>query len=140
VADRQWVLTLPWKRRGLLVYKPDLVGGLLGVVIDVLSRWYRREVPQEKTGAVTAIHRFDSALRHNLHFHILMPDGAWVGGLEVGGELLTLTCGVVAYQFDPAGSEPSSGDPRRAGPSRPGSNHALMDRNQLLPLTSAPAR
>jgi hypothetical protein len=78
VAHRQWVLTLPWKRRGLLVYKPELVGGLLGVVIDVLSRWYRREVPQGKTGAVTAIHRFDSALRHNLHFHILMPDGAWV--------------------------------------------------------------
>ena len=49
VAHRQWVLTLPWKRRGLLVYKPELVGGLLGVVIDVLSRWYRREVPQGKT-------------------------------------------------------------------------------------------
>jgi hypothetical protein len=42
---------------------------------------------------VTAIHRFDSALRHNLHFHILMPDGAWASTLAKTSHLLLAKTG-----------------------------------------------
>ena len=36
--------------------------------------------PLAKTGAVTLIQRFGSALNLNIHFHMLFLDGVYIGG------------------------------------------------------------
>ncbi len=80
VATRQWVLTVPWKRRLLLARYPALLTGVHGVAMRILSRWYARQAnaPKEgKTGSLTAIQRFGSALNLNLHFHAIFLDGVY---------------------------------------------------------------
>ncbi len=47
-----------------------------------ISSWYRarakrRGIAEPRTGCVTFIQRFDSALRLNAHFHMLWPDGVF---------------------------------------------------------------
>ncbi len=37
---RQWVLTVPWRRRWQLARHHDLVKGVLGIAIDAISAWY----------------------------------------------------------------------------------------------------
>jgi hypothetical protein len=90
VPVRQWVLTVPWHRRFLLARRPDLARGVLSVALGVLFRWYaeRARAPREgRCGAVTVVQRFGSALNLNLHFHLLIPDGAWVPGPSGGPPL-----------------------------------------------------
>jgi len=83
-ATRQWVLTVPWKRRWLLARRPKLAGGVLRVALDVVERWYRRRAgaPLGRGGSVTAIQRFGSDLRLNLHFHVVALDGVYVRGAD----------------------------------------------------------
>ena len=83
VPVRQWVLTLPWPRRFLLARRPELARGVLAAGLGVIFRWYAecaRSPCDARCGAVTIVQRFGSALNLNLHFHILIPDGAWVLG------------------------------------------------------------
>ena len=83
VGLRQWVLTVPWPRRWLLARRPDLARGVLGVAIRTLSRFLTRRAaarghPGGRTGSITVVQRFGSALNLNLHFHILSTDGVYV--------------------------------------------------------------
>jgi putative transposase/transposase-like zinc-binding protein len=84
VATRQWVLTVPWKRRWILARRPDLAGGVLGVACKRIEAWYRRATGRSdgKSGAVVAIQRFGSALNLNLHFHIVHLDGVYSRGAD----------------------------------------------------------
>ena len=80
VATRQWVLTVPWKRRWLLARRPDLASGVHRVAMGVVERWYRTEAGagrEGRTGSVTVIQRFGSALNLNLHFHAIFLDGVY---------------------------------------------------------------
>jgi hypothetical protein len=77
VAVRQWVLTVPWKRRWDLARSQLWVRGVLKILVRRVQRHYRRrlKLPQSETGSVTVVQRFGSALNLNVHFHVLMLDG-----------------------------------------------------------------
>ena len=81
-ATRQWVVTVPWRRRWLLARRSDLAEGLLQVALRCIARWYRDETGRHggQTGSITAIQRFGSALTLNLHFHVIHLDGVYDRG------------------------------------------------------------
>ena len=79
---RQWVLSLPFPLRFLLATNPTLISRVLGIVYRVIAAHlikqagYRHQ--SARTGAVTLIQRFGSALNLNVHFHMLFLDGIYV--------------------------------------------------------------
>ena len=79
VAVRQWVLTVPFRRRWLLARRPELAGGVLKVALREVTRWLRATsgLARGRSGSVTAVQRFGSALNLNLHFHVLALDGLY---------------------------------------------------------------
>ena len=87
VATRQWVLTVPWKRRWLLARNPDLANELVGIALGVVEAWYRAaaRAPAGRGGSVAIQQRFGSALNLNVHFHVIALDGVYVRGPD--GEL-----------------------------------------------------
>ena len=83
VPVRQWVLTVPHGLRYAMAHDPRLTGFVLRVFLAALSSRMRRRARKQglrgvlKTGAVTMIQRFDSALALNVHFHSLLIDGVY---------------------------------------------------------------
>ena len=83
VPVRQWVLTVPFGLRFGMAFDPALTGIVLRGFVGVVSRWLRRRARAYgirgalKTGGVTVIQRFGSALNLNVHFHTLMIDGVY---------------------------------------------------------------
>jgi hypothetical protein len=82
VAVRQWVLALPHRVRFLCAYDPELCRGVRRILVRALSSFYRRRarelgIAEPRTGGVVFTQRFDSALRLNVHFHVLWPDGVF---------------------------------------------------------------
>ena len=83
VPIRQWVLTVPHGLRAKLAIDPALTTLVLGEYIAAVSAWLRRRarrlgIPGAlKTGAVTVIQRFNSALDLAPHFHTLFMDGVY---------------------------------------------------------------
>jgi hypothetical protein len=84
---RHWICSLPWGLRALLGYDKRLCAEILAAVIAELGRslkWRVKKllglssVSEALTGAVGAVQRVDSALRLNVHFHILYLDGVYV--------------------------------------------------------------
>jgi len=79
---RQWVLTFPFPLRFLFAAQPQVLSQVLGVVYRAISAYLIKKVgfavtSGAKTGAVTLIQRFGSALNLNVHFHMLFLDGAY---------------------------------------------------------------
>lgn len=76
---RQWVLSLPTPLRLLLARYPKELSKALQIIhraisTDIIHRsGYLKK--QAKTGAVTYIQRFGSALNLNIHFHMLFLEG-----------------------------------------------------------------
>jgi len=94
---RHWICSLPWGVRALLGYDKVLCAEVLSAVVAELARslkWRAKkllDLPSVKhllTGAVAAVQRTDSALRLNVHFHILYLDGVYVR--ERAGDELSL--------------------------------------------------
>ena len=83
VPVRQWVLTVPHALRGRLAYDPALTTEVLRQLISAVSAWLRGRARRlgirgtTKTGAVTVIQRFNSALDVSPHFHVLFLDGVY---------------------------------------------------------------
>jgi hypothetical protein len=84
---RHWICSLPWGLRALLGYDQRLCAEVLAAVMAELSRSLRRRakkalglssVNDALTGAVAAVQRVDSAVRLNVHFHILQIDGVYL--------------------------------------------------------------
>ena len=84
VATRQLVLTVPWGRRWLLARRPDLADGVLRTALCCVERWYRKATGRARgrSGAVTVVQRFGSALNLNLHFHVVHLDGVFDRGAD----------------------------------------------------------
>jgi hypothetical protein len=83
VPLRQWVLSLPRRVRFLAARRPALASRLLDVFTRAVFAWQRRcarrtGATEPRTGGVTAIQRFGSALNLNVHFHTLVPDGVFI--------------------------------------------------------------
>ena len=83
---RQWVLSLPFALRFLLATDPDALTKVLGIVYRTISAYVLKKARLTRasgaTGAVTLIQRFGSALNLNIHFHLLVLDGAYLVGTE----------------------------------------------------------
>ena len=75
----QWVLAVPWGRRMLLARNHALARGVLGIALREIFAWVRAHAGGTgQTGSVTVLQRFGSALNLDLHFHVLVLDGAYV--------------------------------------------------------------
>jgi hypothetical protein len=83
---RQWVLSLPLALRFLLATDPDALTQVLRIVYRTISAYVLKKARLTRaagaTGAVTLIQRFGSALNLNVHFHLLVLDGAYLVGTE----------------------------------------------------------
>lgn len=57
---------------------------MLRIALKRIERWYRKATGRKggKSGAVTAIQRFGSALNLNLHFHVASLDGVFDRGAD----------------------------------------------------------
>ncbi len=79
---RQWVLGFPFQLRFLFASRPEIMGRVLGIVYRVIATHLIKSAGHThttaRTGAVTLIQRFGSALNLNLHFHMLFLDGVYV--------------------------------------------------------------
>ncbi len=87
VPIRHWICSLPWGLRALLGYDRTLCAEVVSAFVGEISRslCFRakqalglRSVADAHTGAVAAIQRTDSALRLNVHAHVLVLDGVYV--------------------------------------------------------------
>ena len=79
---RQWVLSFPYPLRFLFATRPAVLTQVLGVVYRAISTFLIRRAGLRvgagaRTGAVTLIQRFGSALNLNVHLHMLFVDGAY---------------------------------------------------------------
>lgn len=79
---RQWVLSVPFQLRFLFASQPQVRGKVLGIVYRAIETHLIKQAGQTRntarTGAVTLIQRFGSALNLNIHFHMLFLDGVYV--------------------------------------------------------------
>lgn len=80
VPTRQWVISFPWKLRYLLAHNAKLTNHFLKIFINTLDQFQRKRsgFSNSKTGSVTVIQKFGSALQLTVHFHTLMTDGVYV--------------------------------------------------------------
>jgi hypothetical protein len=87
VPIRHWICSLPWGLRALLGYDRHLCSAVLTAFVTEMSASLRRRakkllglrsVSDALTGAVAATQRTDSALRLNVHYHVLALDGVYV--------------------------------------------------------------
>ncbi|MEI6467073.1 MAG: transposase, partial [Verrucomicrobiota bacterium] len=60
------------------------VDGVLRVALRRITKWYRKATGRAlgKSGAVTSVQRFGSALNLNVHFHIIHLDGVYDPGAD----------------------------------------------------------
>jgi hypothetical protein len=81
---RQWVLSVPFPLRFLFASEPHIMSKVLGIVYRTIATYLIKKAGYSKktarTGAVTLIQRFGSALNLNVHFHMLFLDGVYVDG------------------------------------------------------------
>jgi hypothetical protein len=98
---RQWVLSFPYPLRLLFASRPGVMGRVLGIVYRMLATHLIKKAgftrKTARTGAVTLIQRFGSALNLNIHLmcmdarmpraqgcagaaHMLFLDGVYVDG------------------------------------------------------------
>ena len=79
---RQWVLSFPFPLRFLFASRPEIMGRVLGIISRVIATHLVEKAgythDTARTGAVTLIQRFGSALNLNIHFHMLFLDGVYV--------------------------------------------------------------
>jgi hypothetical protein len=82
VPIRQWVVSLPHRLRYLLAWDHALCRAVLAIYARALLGFMRRRarrhgITDGRSGAVTAIQRFGSAVNCNVHFHTLVLDGVF---------------------------------------------------------------
>jgi hypothetical protein len=82
VPVRQWVLALPHRIRFLCAYDPATCAGVRRILVRAVVSFYKRRardhgIADPRVGCVAFTQRFDSALRLNVHFHTLWPDGVF---------------------------------------------------------------
>ena len=79
---RQWTLSLPIRLRWALARNGALCTDVLSLFVRTLFNALRARarslaLPARECGAVSFIQRFGSALRLNVHFHVLVPEGVF---------------------------------------------------------------
>ena len=79
---RQWVLSFPYPLRFLFAARPAVLSQVLAIVYRAIATFLIRRAGLRvgagaRTGAVTLIQRFGSALNLNIHLHMLFVDGVY---------------------------------------------------------------
>jgi len=87
VPVRQWVLSLPHRVRFACAFDHRTTRGVRRILVRALASFYCRDartrgIVNPKAGAIVSVQRFDSALRLNVHFHTLWPDGTFTPALR----------------------------------------------------------
>jgi hypothetical protein len=86
---RQWVLSFPYPLRFLFASRPAIMGQVLGIVYRCIATHLIKKAgfscTTARTGAMTLIQRFGSALNLNVHFHVLCLDGVYVDSANGSG-------------------------------------------------------
>ena len=81
---RQWVLSFPFQLRFLFANRPAVMGQVLRIVYRTIATHLIKKAghthKSARTGAVTLIQRFGSALNLNVHYHMLFLDGVYIDG------------------------------------------------------------
>ncbi len=83
VPTRQWVLSFPWPLRFLYASRPDVLSRTLGVITraietDLIHRAGLTRQSGARSGIITLIQRFGSALNLNIHLHMIALDGVYM--------------------------------------------------------------
>ena len=88
---RQWVCSFPFGLHTLLGYDKNLCTDVINAFVTEVNRFYKYQAKRTlgldsislaHPGSVTLIQRFDSALRLNVHAHVLALDGVYVHDSE----------------------------------------------------------
>jgi hypothetical protein len=79
---RQWVLSFPWPLRLLFARQPNTLSRCLAVIIraietDLIHRAGLTRASGARSGIVTLVQRFGSALNLNIHLHMAALDGVY---------------------------------------------------------------
>lgn len=78
---RQWVISFLYPLRYLFARYPKAMSQALAIVYRVIATHLIKKAgfthQTVKTGAITLIQRFGSALNLNVHFHMLLLDGVY---------------------------------------------------------------
>ena len=93
VPVRQWVLSLPFELRRLAAFRADVLTVLSRAFVEEIFRATSARSRHVEGGAVTFVQRFGGSLNLNVHFHVLVLDGAYVR-----------TAGAVRFREHPAPS------------------------------------
>ncbi len=82
IPIRQWVLSFPWPLRMLYSANPSALTRTLQIVLRAIETHMIRKAgltraQGARSGAITFIQRFGSAINLNVHLHMLIPDGVY---------------------------------------------------------------
>lgn len=84
--SRQWVLSFTFQLRFLFASRPEVMSPVLLIVYRAIETHLIQQAKctrtTDKTGTVTLIQRFGSALNPNIHFHKLFLDGVYLSDGE----------------------------------------------------------
>ena len=78
VPVRQWVLSLPFELRRLAAFRADVLTMLGRTFVEEIFRASGFRGGGREGGAVTFVQRFGGSSNLNVHFHVLVLDGAFV--------------------------------------------------------------
>jgi hypothetical protein len=86
VDMRQWVISFPFQLRFLFANDPAVMSKVLSIVTRAISTFLIQQGgckhSTARTGSVTFIQRFGSALNLNVHFHMLFLDGVYIDSFD----------------------------------------------------------
>ena len=81
-AMRQWVVTLPFPLRYIASTNKEIQRKIHSIVVTEIHNYYTKKakrlgIKKSKTGSITFIQRWGTALNLNPHFHLLATDGVF---------------------------------------------------------------
>jgi ribosomal protein S27E len=90
VPVRQWVLSFPWPLRLLFASRPEALSRCLDVIVRAIETHLIHQAgltraSGARTGIVTLVQRFGSALNLNIHLHMIVLDGVYT--TQDGGDV-----------------------------------------------------
>jgi hypothetical protein len=84
-AMRQWVVTLPFPLRYIAATNKEIQTKIHSIIMNEIHRYYikKSKIKSAKTGSITFMQRWGSALNLNIHGHLIVLDGVYfVNGRE----------------------------------------------------------
>ena len=77
---RQWVFTFPFWLRYVMAWNISLRDAIQRIVTNCTEQFYLRRsgLKHAKCGGISVEHRFDSALKIDVHWHLLIADGVFL--------------------------------------------------------------